>query len=106
METNTKYKSKKDQEKEYRERIESISNRKFRVKKETLSQIEGLKISQFEKHMIQEGIKQVLFAQGTETVELDISIHEENHHMIYKNIVPKETIQFLLDYDMIEIFEF
>jgi len=61
-------------------KTETISHsggeRKYRIKKDTLSGLENgftdlttgktKTYTQFEKHMIQEGVKQVLFAQGSE----------------------------------------
>lgn len=59
--------------------------------------------------MIQEGIKQVLFAQGSEEVEVrypvtvgNISNPSQEYVSVYQKLVPKEVIQFLLDYDVIE----
>ena len=74
----------------------SIGDRKYKVKKSSLSILDdkNSKLSQFEKHMIQEGIKQILFCSGSEQV-LEIE-----GHTFYK--VPQEMIRFLLDYDVIE----
>lgn len=85
------------------ERSLTGGDRKYRVKKETVSNLENLKLTQFEKHMIQEGIKQVLFAEGTEQVEV---FSEKNEFIYSERRTPKETIRFLLDYDMIEEYQF
>lgn len=73
--------------------------RKYRVKKEALSKLEKASLTQFEKHMIQEGIKQVLFCAGTEDV------WDRDAETSFRR-VPKETIQFLLDYEVIEEYDF
>lgn len=97
--------------------------RKYRIKKDTLSTLENsmtdpktgksLTYTQFEKHMIQECIKQVLFAQGSEEVEVRYPIEvgvegakSTEYNVIFQKVVPKEAIQFLLDYDMIEIYDY
>jgi hypothetical protein len=77
----------------------SSGDRKYRVKKENISKLENQNLTQFEKHMIQEGIKQVLFVGGTE------EIFDKENEIITRQ-VPKELIQFLLDYDVIEEFKF
>lgn len=102
-------------------KTETISHsggeRKYRIKRDTLSQLENsitdLKngksktFTQFEKHMIQEGVKQVLFAQGSEETEISrINAGKEVVSSSYQRVVPKETIQFLLDYDVIEEYQF
>lgn len=97
--------------------------RKYRIKKDTLSTLENsmtdpktgksLTYTQFEKHMIQECIKQVLFAQGSEEVEVRYPVEvgvegakSTEYNAVFQKIVPKEVIQFLLDYDMIEVYEY
>jgi hypothetical protein len=91
----------------------SGGDRKYRIKKDTLSNLENSKVSQFEKHLIQEGVKQVLFAQGSEEVETRyaakmglVSNPSEEYITYYQKTVPKETIRFLLDYDVIEEYKF
>ena len=78
-------------------------DRKYRVKKATLSKLEDLKLNQFEKHLIQEGIKQVVFAEGNEEFQ---GPDKDGYNSIYYRAVPKETIRFLLDYDMIEEYKY
>lgn len=91
--------------------------RKYRIKKDALHKIQDEKTSgtfnQFEKHMLQECIKQVLFAQGSEEIEVayPIEVGTEDgkyteYRSIYQKIVPKEVIQLLLDYDMIELYDY
>ena len=97
--------------------------RKYRIKQDSLSKLEGSytnltsgksnTYTQFEKHMIQEGIKQVLFTQGSEEVEVryPVEVGVEGHksieyNVLFQKVVPKEVIQFLLDYDMIEVYEY
>lgn len=102
-------------------KTETISHsggeRKYRVKKDTLSNLENSTtdpktgksrtFTQFEKHMIQEGVKQVLFAQGSEEMETRrINAGNDIVDSAYHRVVPKETIQFLLDYDVIEEFNY
>jgi ribosome biogenesis protein Tsr3 len=74
----------------------SGGTRNYRVKKSSIEKIERL--NHFEKHLVQEGIKQVVLAQGTEQF-----ISNDDHCY---NQVPKEMIQFLLDYDMIEEYNY
>lgn len=99
-------------------KTETISHsggeRKYRIKRDTLSQLENSitdptngktrTFTQFEKHMIQEGVKQVLFAQGSEEMEIKKYKDQNLVDSTYQRVVPKETIQFLLDYDIIEEF--
>jgi len=102
-------------------KTETISHsggeRKYRIKKDTLSGLENgftdlttgktKTYTQFEKHMIQEGVKQVLFAQGSE--EMEVRLVNAGKGVVsssYLRVVPKETIQFLLDYDVIEEFKY
>lgn len=97
--------------------------RKYRIKIDSLNTLENsitdpksdkLKTyTQFEKHMIQECIKQVLFAQGSEEVEVRYPVEvgiegskSTEYNLSFQKVVPKEVIQFLLDYDMIEIYDF
>jgi hypothetical protein len=72
----------------------SIGDRKYKIKKATLAGLENQKITQFEKHLIQEGVKQILYCSGTEQI-----VEKDGHTF---NQVPKEMIRFLLDYDVIE----
>ncbi len=78
------------------------NERNYRIKKSSLASLETSKVSHFEKHMIQEGVKQVLFAGGTEEIESFTDKGESK----FQRIVPKETIRFLLDYDIIEEYKF
>lgn len=98
-------------------------DRKYRIKKDSLTNLESSftdlntgkskSYTQFEKHMIQEGIKQVLFAQGSEEVELRYPVEviinnskSKEYNCISQRIVPRELIRFLLDYDMIEEYDY
>jgi len=74
----------------------SIGDRKYKVKKTSLNKLESNtnSLTQFEKHLIQEGIKQILYCGGTEQI-----LEKDGHNY---NQVPKEMIKFLLDYDVIE----
>ncbi len=73
--------------------------RKYRIKKQSLSELEKATLTQFERHLIQEGIKQVLFAAGTDET------YDRTNEFSYRE-VPKELIRFLLDYDIIEEYKF
>jgi ribosome biogenesis protein Tsr3 len=73
----------------------SGGSRNYRVKKSSMEKLE--KLNHFEKHLVQEGIKQVVLAQGTEEFISDEHCYRQ---------VPKEMIQFLLDYDMIEEYNY
>lgn len=95
-------------------------DRKYRIKKETLNSLlndtdpkttprKDVKINSFERHLLQEGIKQVLFCEGREIIEYTDTEEpnktgdwRHNTHTFSK--VNKEMIQFLLDYDVIEEF--
>lgn len=91
----------------------SGGERKYRVKIDSLKVLDqkcldlkdgsSIEITQFEKHMIQEGVKQVIFAQGTEEFK---RIDEHGSISEFYRVVPKEMIRFLLDYDVIEEYEY
>lgn len=76
-----------------------VGERNYRVRKEKLNQIEHSSLSQFVKHLIQEGIKQILFAQGSE--QMMYSDPVQGTYTISK--VPDEMIKFLLDQEVIEL---
>lgn len=81
----------------------SGGERKYRIKKDSLNSLETKNYGQFEKHLLQEAVKQVLFAQGSEEVEVrDMNDKGEVVNSRYQRIIPKETIKFLLDYELIE----
>lgn len=81
------------------EKSQSGGDRKYRIKTETLSKLGEKKLSDFETHLLQEGVKQVLFAQGSEQF-----ISEETGYQNCYNYlaIPKEMIRFLKDHDLIE----
>ncbi len=85
----------------------SGGERKYRIKKDGLKNLDNSSsgITQFEKHLIQESVKQVLFAQGSEETEVIIKKGEDVTWTGFQKIVPKEVIRFLLDYDIIEEFK-
>lgn len=58
-------------------------------------------INDFELYLIQEGVKQLLFAQGNK----QITEIKGKDSVVYHQSIPREMIQFLLDYNMIEEFE-
>ena len=95
----------------------SGGERKYRIKKDSLSTLENSYTDlstgksrtypQFVQHLLQEGIKQVLFAQGTELVEThDLDDKGERSYTRHQHVISKEMIQFLLDHDMIEEYNF
>ena len=69
----------------------------WRVKTENLTKVLAKEnLGSFEKHMIQEGIKQILFADGTEE-----SMYEIDGNTWSARQITPEMINFLLDYDVI-----
>ena len=76
----------------------AIGKRNYRIKKDSLRKLEqSSTTSNFEKHLVQEGVKQILFANGSEEIMIDGGMFR---------MVPKEMIRFLLDHDIIEEYNF
>jgi hypothetical protein len=79
----------------------------YRVKKESISSLGKTnppRKNEFEIYLIQEGVKQILFAQGNKQISSRISV-EGSLVEEWNQFIPKEMIQFLLDYDIIEEYE-
>lgn len=79
-------------------------DKKYKINKGKLSSaIVKSTTTDFEKHLIQEGVKQILFGEGTECLS-DISQDVNGYPIINSNYrkVPDEMILFLLDCDVIE----
>jgi len=74
--------------------------RLYRVNKSNLHKELGetSTLNQFEKHILQEGVKQVLFGLGTEQIYI---FEDDNAHS--SNKVTDEMIRLLLDYKLIEL---
>lgn len=72
-------------------------NRNYRIDTKKLSSCldDNSKLTMFEKHLIQEGVKQILFGSGTEEI-----IDSDTSTCI--RIVPEEMIDFLFNYEVIK----
>lgn len=75
----------------------------WKVKKDELTKVlSDQSIGSFEKHMIQEGVKQILFAEGTEEI-LSRAEHSDGSGFNYSlRKVSEEMIKFLLSFSIIE----
>jgi len=79
-------------------------DRNYRIKREKLHETlkETSQMNSFEKHLIQEGIKQVLYGEGTEEIRTRIYEDKQVIDELYQRKVTDEMIDFLLQYDVIE----
>ena len=74
----------------------SAGNRTLRIKSSRVKELlSDDTLTQFEKHIIQEGVKQVLYAQGTE--ELTTIVNGEHR---FQMVVTDEMIDFLRQYEL------
>ena len=73
-------------------------DKNYKVKINKLSKLsETSSLNSFERHLLQEGIKQVLFANGTEEYYV-----RNGDNFFTQRRIPEEMILFLLDHDLIE----